>query len=36
MSAVGAAAKMPYDYSPARLRCMELVGELVAQEPPVP
>ncbi|RZQ60524.1 MerR family transcriptional regulator [Amycolatopsis suaedae] len=31
MSAVEAAGKMPYDFSPARLRCMELAAELSAQ-----
>jgi DNA-binding transcriptional MerR regulator len=34
MSAVDAVGKMPYDFSPARLRCMELAGELAAQESP--
>ncbi|PKH41836.1 DNA-binding transcriptional regulator, MerR family [Nocardioides alpinus] len=29
---VDAAGKMPYDFSPARLRCMELVEELAAHE----
>ena len=33
---VAAAAKMPYDFSPARLRCMELVEELAARELPAP
>ncbi|MFD6140515.1 MerR family transcriptional regulator [Promicromonospora sp. NPDC060271] len=30
MSAFEAVKKMPYDFSPARLRCMELAGELAA------
>ena len=30
MSAVEAIGKMPYDFSPARLRCMELQAELLA------
>ncbi|MFD7309961.1 MerR family transcriptional regulator [Promicromonospora sp. NPDC059942] len=30
MSALGAVGKMPYDFSPARLRCMELAVELGA------
>ncbi len=30
MSAVEAIGKMPYDFSPARLRCAELVEELSA------
>ncbi|MGV9557452.1 MerR family transcriptional regulator [Streptomyces sp. NPDC003522] len=34
MSVLEAACKMPYDFSPARLRCMELAEELFAQEPP--
>ncbi|WP_433870515.1 MerR family transcriptional regulator [Saccharopolyspora sp. CA-218241] len=34
MSAFEAAGKMPYDFSPARLRCMELVLELSAQDSP--
>ncbi|MCI4046362.1 MerR family transcriptional regulator [Streptomyces sp. TRM75563] len=34
MSAYEAIGRMPYDFSPARLRCMELAGELAAQEPP--
>ncbi len=34
MSVVEAMGKMPYDYSPARLRCMELTQELAAHEPP--
>lgn len=33
MSALEATAKMPYDFSPARLRCMELAEELSAQDP---
>lgn len=32
MSAVEATSKMPYDFSPARLRCMELAEELAARE----
>ncbi|MEU4690582.1 MerR family transcriptional regulator [Actinoplanes sp. NPDC023714] len=32
MSAAEAAGLMPYDFSPARLRCMELAGELAARE----
>lgn len=34
MSAVEAIGKMPYDFSPARLRCMELFVELAAQDSP--
>jgi DNA-binding transcriptional MerR regulator len=34
MSAVDAVAKMPYDFSPARLRCMELAQELAGYGPP--
>lgn len=34
MSAFEATGKMPYDFSPARLRCMELAGELTAHESP--
>jgi hypothetical protein len=34
MSAVEAIGKMPYDLSPARLRCMELAEELSAQDSP--
>ncbi|MFC8564870.1 MerR family transcriptional regulator [Streptomyces sp. NPDC057245] len=34
MSAFEATSKMPYDFSPARLRCMELVVELSAQDSP--
>ncbi|MEU9414978.1 MerR family transcriptional regulator [Streptomyces sp. NPDC048272] len=34
MSAFEACAKMPYDFSPARLRCMELAEELAALESP--
>jgi DNA-binding transcriptional MerR regulator len=34
MSAVEAIGKMPYDFSPARIRCMELALELSAQDPP--
>ncbi|WP_299034975.1 MerR family transcriptional regulator [uncultured Pseudokineococcus sp.] len=36
MSAVEAVGKMPYDFSPARVRCMELAVELAAHEPPAP
>ncbi|MFD4737892.1 MerR family transcriptional regulator [Streptomyces virginiae] len=34
MSAFEATGKMPYDFSPARLRCMELAGEIAAHESP--
>ncbi|WP_103529527.1 MerR family transcriptional regulator [Streptomyces sp. SM12] len=34
MSAGEAIGKMPYDFSPARLRCLELTAELFAQDPP--
>ncbi|WP_344647137.1 MerR family transcriptional regulator [Cryptosporangium japonicum] len=34
MSAFEAVGKMPYDFSPARLRCMELWLELLAQDAP--
>ncbi|MBU6533007.1 MerR family transcriptional regulator [Streptomyces mayonensis] len=34
MSAFEATSKMPYDFSPARLRCMELVVELSAHDSP--
>ncbi|MCY0955995.1 MerR family transcriptional regulator [Streptomyces sp. H27-H5] len=34
MSAFEAIGKMPYDFSPARLRCMELAEELTARESP--
>ncbi|GHC56324.1 MerR family transcriptional regulator [Streptomyces flavofungini] len=34
MSAFEAVGKMPYDFSPARLRCMELAEELAAHESP--
>ncbi|MBE0009808.1 MULTISPECIES: MerR family transcriptional regulator [unclassified Arthrobacter] len=34
MSTGDAIRKMPYDWSPARLRCMELTLEMSAQEPP--
>ncbi len=33
MGLVEAVGKMPYDFSPARLRCMELAEELAANEP---
>jgi hypothetical protein len=36
MSAFEAIGKMPYDFSPARLRCMELAQELSAQDSPAP
>ncbi|MFF8019428.1 MerR family transcriptional regulator [Streptomyces sp. NPDC007929] len=36
MSAFAAVGKMPYDFSPARLRCMELAEELSAQDSPAP
>ena len=32
MGAFEAIGKMPYDFSPARLRCMELAEELAAHE----
>ncbi|MFI8196508.1 MerR family transcriptional regulator [Streptomyces sp. NPDC085942] len=34
MSVCEAIGTMPYDFSPARLRCMELAAELSAQDPP--
>ncbi|MDX3521891.1 MerR family transcriptional regulator [Streptomyces scabiei] len=34
MSAFEATGKMPYDFSPARLRCMELAEELSARDAP--
>ncbi|EGX59649.1 transcriptional regulator [Streptomyces zinciresistens K42] len=34
MSAFEAVGMMPYDFSPARLRCLELAGELFAHDPP--
>ncbi|MCI3222062.1 MerR family transcriptional regulator [Streptomyces sp. NP-1717] len=34
MSVHEAIGKMPYDFSPARLRCMELAVELSTQDPP--
>ncbi|MGW1714270.1 MerR family transcriptional regulator, partial [Streptomyces sp. NPDC002156] len=34
MNAFEAIGKMPYDFSPARLRCMELAEELSAQDSP--
>ncbi|MFB6481761.1 MerR family transcriptional regulator [Streptomyces virginiae] len=34
MSAFEATGKMPYDFSPARIRCMELAGEIAAHESP--
>lgn len=34
MSVVEAIGKMPYDFSPARLRCMELAGELAGHTSP--
>jgi DNA-binding transcriptional MerR regulator len=36
MSAVEAMGKMPYDWSPARVRCMELSVKLFAAEAPAP
>jgi len=36
MSAMEAIAKMPYDLSPARLRCMELAAESYVGEAPAP
>lgn len=36
ISVLEAVGKMPYDFSPARLRCMELAAELAAHEPPAP
>jgi DNA-binding transcriptional MerR regulator len=32
MSAAGAVGKMPYDWSPARLRCIELAEEMAARD----
>ncbi|MGW2617875.1 hypothetical protein [Streptomyces sp. NPDC001500] len=32
MSACEAVTKMPYDFSPARIRCMELAAELLGQD----
>ncbi|MEU3202643.1 MerR family transcriptional regulator [Streptomyces cyaneofuscatus] len=34
MSAFEAVGRMPYDFSPARLRCMELAEQLAAQDAP--
>ncbi|MGY3677819.1 hypothetical protein ACVWXU_001442 [Streptomyces sp. TE33382] len=34
MSVLEAIGKMPYDFSPARLRCMELAEKLSAQDSP--
>lgn len=34
MSALEAIGKMPYDFSPARLRCMQLAEELAAHGRP--
>lgn len=34
MSVFETTGKMPYDFSPARLRCMELAEELSAQDAP--
>ncbi|WP_114559360.1 helix-turn-helix domain-containing protein [Desertihabitans aurantiacus] len=34
MSVVAAVGKMPYDFSPARLRCLELAEGIAAHEPP--
>ncbi|MBP2456791.1 DNA-binding transcriptional MerR regulator [Clavibacter michiganensis] len=36
MSAMDAIARMPYDLSPARLRCMELAAESYVSETPAP
>jgi DNA-binding transcriptional MerR regulator len=36
MSVLEAISKMPYDLSPARLRCMQLAEELAAPEAPAP
>lgn len=36
MSALEAVGKMPYDLSPARVRCMQLADELAAREAPAP
>ncbi|MGW0909507.1 MerR family transcriptional regulator [Streptomyces sp. NPDC002853] len=36
MSAFEATGKMPYDFSPARLRCMEMAEELASLETPAP
>jgi DNA-binding transcriptional MerR regulator len=36
MSVLEAISKMPYDLSPARLRCMQLAEELAAREAPAP
>ena len=33
VSLIDAVRMMPYDYSPARLRCLEVTGELAANEP---
>ncbi|MGW0521262.1 MerR family transcriptional regulator, partial [Crossiella sp. NPDC003009] len=33
MSAFDAITKMPYDFSPARLRCIERTGQLLGQDP---
>ncbi|MER6445372.1 MerR family transcriptional regulator [Streptomyces venezuelae] len=33
MSAFEAVTKMPYDFSPARMRCMELTAQLVGRDP---
>ncbi|WP_257002197.1 hypothetical protein [Streptomyces sp. WZ.A104] len=32
MTVCEAVTKMPYDFSPARMRCMELTAELIAQD----
>ncbi|KAD3632934.1 MerR family transcriptional regulator [Arthrobacter yangruifuii] len=34
VSLIDAVGMMPYDYSPARLQCLKLTGELAANEPP--
>ncbi|MEJ5889985.1 MerR family transcriptional regulator [Pseudokineococcus marinus] len=36
MGLVDGAGRMPYDWSPARLRCIELTEELATREPPAP
>ena len=36
MSVVEAVGEMPYDFSPARLRCMGLAEEMAARESPAP
>lgn len=36
ISVIEAVGMMPYDFSPARLRCMELVQDIASRESPVP